>query len=155
MKYDLDIIRHGLSSRKVEHLISRGSRFRQCHVEYLQEFSIFVRTPGFRFSDVMRFMPGLSDKLYYHAKGMRFDGDVDLVLDNAKSITRSDARKLTLRAIQGGAGLKGTLPSWCLQELIQSRKEGVSQKMLAEELGVAVERVRFWTRRVKKGKRLT
>jgi len=103
----------------------------------------------------MRFMPGLSDKLYYHAKGMRFDGDVDLVLDNAKSITRSDARKLTLRAIQGGAGLKGTLPSWCLQELIQSRKEGVSQKMLAEELGVAVERVRFWTRRVKKGKRLT
>lgn len=103
----------------------------------------------------MRFMPGLSDKLYYHAKAMRFEGDTGMILDNAKSITREDARKLTLRAIQGGAGIKGTLPSWCLQELIQSRKEGVSQKDLARELDVKVERVRFWTRNGPRRKRLT
>lgn len=145
VKYDLDIIRQGRASPKLFRL-ARYSKISKLDADNLRELSILVRTPGFRQADMFRLMPKLTQHLYTHAKNMRFEGDVDMILENARSITRQNARGLTLRLIEGGAGVKGQLPSWCLQELIQTKEEGKTMPEIARELGVSTERVRFWCR---------
>jgi hypothetical protein len=146
MLFDLDIIRQGRSSFKVGRLVTWTKPLSKLQDDNLRELSIFVRTPGFRQNDVLRLMPGLSRRMYYHAHQFRFEGDVDMILENARSITREDARGLTERLIEGGAGEKGQLPSCCLQELIQTKMEGTPEREIARQLGVDVKRVRFWCR---------